>query len=324
MLLVTIPAEDASANGTYAHDSSLRVGRRRSLCEGGRVADGSVSYEHGRVAYRDFGGHGPAVMLLHGVGGNLAHWGRVAPLLQDRYRLVAIDLPSHGASTAPAVYSFDHDLGAVDEVRQRLGLSRPALVGHSYGGMLAVSLGASRPGDYRVVVNIDGLGFAVDADRQLESPTEGLLGEASVNEGDDAWLEAEISREVEEAAAIGLHFDRDGEMVRRAFQLGDDGLWHSSPTFDRFVETVRALEALPLMSAYSASSCRTVTVIAEHRYDPNEEEAARSRRHVEQVRAALVAADAEIDSIASGHYPHVEVPDVTAERFSRWVGNGSE
>ncbi len=288
------------------------------------MVDGWVSYEQDRVAYRDSGGHGPAVMLLHGVGGNLAHWGPVAQLLQDRYRLVAIDLPSHGASTAPAVYSFDHDLRAVDEVRQRLNLGQPALVGHSYGGMVAVSLGASRPGDYRVVVNIDGLGFAVDAEATPESPAEELPGGAAVSQGDDAWLEAEISREVEEAAAIGLRLDRDGEMVRRAFQRGDDGLWHSSPSIDRFVETVRSLESLPLMAAYTTSACRTVTVIAEHRYAPNVEEATRSRRQVEQVRAALIAADAEMDSISSGHYPHVEVPEVTAERFSRWVGNGSE
>ena len=112
-----------------------------AILGGDLVADGSVPYEHGRVAFRDFGGQGPAVVLVHGLGGNLAHWERVAPLLQERYRLIAIDLPSHGASTAPAIYSFDHDLGAVDEVRQRLRLDRPALVGHSYGGMLAVSLG---------------------------------------------------------------------------------------------------------------------------------------------------------------------------------------
>ena len=281
------------------------------------MADGSMPYEHGRVAYRDFGGQGPTVMLVHGLGGNLAHWGRVAPLLQDRYRLVAIDLPSHGASTAPAVYSFDHDLGAVDEVRQRLGLDRPALVGHSYGGMLAVSLGASRPGEYRVVVNIDGLGFALDIDMEPDSVTEGRPEMASVNEGDAAWLEAEISREVEEAAAIGLRLDRDDEMVRRAFQLGGDGRWHSSPTIDRFVEIGRALDALHLMPAYSASSCRIITVISDHRDDA----AASARRHVERVRAALIAADTEVDSIPSGHYPHVEVPEVTAERFTGWVGS---
>jgi pimeloyl-ACP methyl ester carboxylesterase len=285
------------------------------------VADGSVPYEHGWVAYRDFGGQAPAVMLLHGLGGNLAHWGRVAPLLQERYRLIAIDLPSHGASTSPAVYSFDHDLGAVDEVRQRLSLDRPALVGHSYGGMLAVSLGASCPGDYRVVVNVDGLGFALDTESEPESQTEELPAEASVNEGDAEWLEAEISREVEEAASIGLRLDRDGEMVRRAFQLGDDGRWHSSPTIDRFVEIGHFLEALRLMPAYTASSCRTVTVLAEHRYAPNEEAAASSRRHAERVRAALLAAGSELDSVPSGHYPHVEVPEVTAERFRGWVGS---
>jgi len=283
------------------------------------VADGSVPYEHGRVAYRDFGGQGPAVMLLHGVGGNLAHWGRVAPLLHDRYRVVAVDLPSHGASTAPAAYSFDHDLGAVDDVRRRLSLDRPALVGHSYGGMLAVSLGASSPADYRVVVNIDGLGFALDAGREPEPNREGPSVGVSVNEGDDAWLDAEISREVEEAAAIGLRLDRDGEMVRRAFQLGDDGRWHSSPTIDRFVETVRALEALRLMPAYAATSCRTITVIADHRSAANDEAAASSRLHVEQVRAALVALGAELDSIPSGHFPHIEMPEVTAERFGGWV-----
>jgi pimeloyl-ACP methyl ester carboxylesterase len=292
-----------------------------AILKGDLVADGSVPYEHGWVAYRDFGGQGPAVLLVHGLGGNLAHWGRVAPLLQERYRLIAIDLPSHGASTAPAVYSFDHDLGAVDEVRQRLRLDRPALVGHSYGGMLAVSLGASRPGDYRVVVNIDGLGFALDTEREQESQTEEQTEEASVNQGDAQWLEAEISREVEEAASIGLRLDRDDEMVRRAFQLGDDGRWHSSPTIDRFVEIVHVLDALDLMPAYTASSCRTVTVLAEHRYAPNEAAAASSRRHAEQVRAALVVAGAELDTVPSGHYPHVEAPEVTAERFSGWVGS---
>ena len=292
-----------------------------AILRGDLVADGSMPYGDSWVAYRDFGGRGPAVMLVHGLGGNLAHWGRVAPLLQDRYRLVAVDLPSHGASTAPPVYSFDHDLGAVDEVRQRLSLDRPALVGHSYGGMLAVSLGAIRPGAYRVVVNVDGLGFALDTEREPESQQEELSAEASVNDGDAEWLETEVSREVEEAAAIGLRLDRDGEMVRRAFQLGDDGRWHSSPTIDRFVEIGHFLDALRLIPAYTASSCRTVTVIAEHRYAPNEEAAASSRRHTDQVRAALVAAGSELDSVPSGHYPHVEVPEVTAERFRGWVGS---
>jgi pimeloyl-ACP methyl ester carboxylesterase len=286
------------------------------------VTDGSVPYEGGRVAYRDLGGDGPAVMLTHGVGGNLAHWGLVAPLLHDRFRVIAVDLPSHGASTAPDVYSFDHDLGAVDEVRRALGLDRPALVGHSYGGMVAVALGAKRSGDYRVVVNIDGLGFALgtEGEPSLEGPPEATPEAASLNQGDDAWLDAQIAREVAEAAAIGLHLDPDGEMVRRAFQLGgDDGLWRSAPTLDRFVETVRALEALPLLDAYRATSCPTITVIADQRSAMDEEQEAQARRHVDRVRAALLAAGSEVQGIPSRHYPHVEVPALTAERFEGWV-----
>jgi pimeloyl-ACP methyl ester carboxylesterase len=287
---------------------------------GDLVTDGSVPYGGGRVAYRDFGGPGPSVMLLHGVGGNLAHWGSVAPLIRDRYRLVAIDLPSHGASTAPAVHSVDHDLDAVDEVRRRLRLDRPALIGHSYGGMLAVALGARQPDAYRVVVNVDGLGFALDVEPEPQPGSVQPPQAPSVNEGDAEWLESEISREVEEAAAIGLRLDRDGEMVRRAFQLGDDGRWHSSPTIDRFDEIVRALESLRLLPAYAETACRTITVIADHRYAADEEAAVSARRQVERVREALVATGTELDSIPSGHYPHVEVPDVTADRFRTWIG----
>jgi pimeloyl-ACP methyl ester carboxylesterase len=53
------------------------------------------------VAVRDLGGPGADIMLLHGLGTNLAFWGRVVPLLRDRLRLVLVDLPGHGRSTVP-------------------------------------------------------------------------------------------------------------------------------------------------------------------------------------------------------------------------------
>ena len=283
------------------------------------MADGSVPYADGRVAYRDFGGEGPAVMLVHGLGGNLAHWRLLAPLLQERYCLIAIDLPSHGASTAPAAYSFEHDIGALEAVRHTLSLDRPALVGHSYGGWLAVALGASRPGRYRCVVNIDGIGF-VDAESGLETPPEELSEEDLVNAGGEEWLEAAITGDVEEAASIGLRLDRDDEILRRGYQLGDDGRWHRSPTIARFVEIDQTLKSLRLMPAYTASSCRIVTVLAEHRDTQSEEAAEAPRRRADRARAALVAVGAELDSLPSGHFPHIEMPELTAERFSSWVG----
>src|SRR5215216_175592 len=44
------------------------------------------------------GGDGPPVVLLHGPGGYAAHWLRVIPELVRSHRVVAPDLPGHGAS----------------------------------------------------------------------------------------------------------------------------------------------------------------------------------------------------------------------------------
>lgn len=283
------------------------------------MVDGAVPYGDGEVAYRDVGGPGPSVLLLHGVGGNLAHWGRVAPLLAHRYRLVAVDLPSHGASTAPAAYSLAHDIGAVDEVRRALELDRPAVVGHSYGGMLAVFLAATRPDSCRAVVNVDGLPVVPGFEREPDPYADQAPAGPSVAEGDDAWLEGEITREVEEAAAVGLHLDRDGEMVRRAFQRRADGRWHSSPSIDRFIDVVRSLDSLQLLPACAATSCRTVTVIAEQRHAADDVAAAAERRRLDAVRTALVAAGSEVDTLPSGHYPHVEMPELVAERLPGWI-----
>lgn len=79
-----------------------------------------------------------------------------------------------------------------------------------------------------------------------------------------------------------------------------------------------ARDAIP---AYAASSCPTVTVIAEHRYAADEKEAASTRRHVERVRAALVAAGSNLDTVPSGHHPHVEVPEVVPDRFAGWLAS---
>ena len=284
------------------------------------MTDGMAPVEGGRMAYRDHGGAGHPVILVHGLGGNLAHWGRVAPLLSDRYRLVSIDLPSHGASTAPTRYSFDHDLAAVDEVRRHLGLDQPAVVGHSYGGMLAVALGAGHPTDYRVVVNVDGIGFVVDESGEPPRAPEVLSEEALVTSGDDDWLEAEIGRDLDETAPMRLDLDRDDEILRRAYQRGGDGLWHRSPSSQRFIEIVQALDDVPLPSFYTASACPTVTVVAEGGSASTEEVAVTRRRHADRVRAWLAGVGSEVATVPTGHYPHLEVPAMTVARFSSWVG----
>lgn len=57
-----------------------------------------------RLAWRDFGGDGPAVLLLHGLAGHAEEWAQTASWLTARWRVVALDAAGTGAASgSPAM-----------------------------------------------------------------------------------------------------------------------------------------------------------------------------------------------------------------------------
>jgi len=99
-------------------------------------------------------GERPPVLLVHGVGGWAENWAEVMPLLAaDGRRVVAFDLPGFGASERPASPDYFGETSfyatIVDAVRERLGLDRPHLIGHSLGGGIAFVSAVSHPERYR-------------------------------------------------------------------------------------------------------------------------------------------------------------------------------
>ena len=96
----------------------------------------------------------PPLVLLHGLAERRQafHW--IAPYLAPHLRLAAIDLPGFGGS--PRLPDGGFDLGVVcarvEEAIAELGLERPALLGHSLGGGVAVRYAAERPGAVRALV----------------------------------------------------------------------------------------------------------------------------------------------------------------------------
>jgi magnesium chelatase accessory protein len=98
------------------------------------------------IAYRTVGeDHAPAVVLLHGWASSRRMWDAAQQRLGVIYRCVALDLPGHGASSKPSWtwYTIPHFADVVAGLLRRLDLDRPALVGHSMGGTIALEL-ASR------------------------------------------------------------------------------------------------------------------------------------------------------------------------------------
>lgn len=82
-------------------------------------------------------GQGPAVLLVHGWGGNATHLGRlVAPLLAQGLRVVAFDAPAHGRSSGHRTDMVAF-AGAVATVARHAGPLH-AVIGHSFGAAMAV------------------------------------------------------------------------------------------------------------------------------------------------------------------------------------------
>jgi pimeloyl-ACP methyl ester carboxylesterase len=98
----------------------------------------------------------PALLLLHGLSSNARYWERVARRMTNR-RLVALDQRSHGLSDAPATgYGMDVLAADAGHAIRELGLDRPVVVGHSWGGTVALEVGAT-PGELvRGVAVMDG------------------------------------------------------------------------------------------------------------------------------------------------------------------------
>ncbi|MCH7576565.1 MAG: alpha/beta hydrolase [Chloroflexi bacterium] len=110
-----------------------------------------------RFHYRDWGGSGQPLVLLHGLASNSLIWKLVAPLLARRFRVLALDQRGHGPSDKPDDgYDFQSITGDLQAFIEALSLERPALVGHSWGANVALQFAAERPDDVSWLALVDG------------------------------------------------------------------------------------------------------------------------------------------------------------------------
>ena len=93
-------------------------------------------------------GSGPAVVLLHGIPGSAQSWRPTAELLPDDLDVIVPDLLGFGGSDRPTSLEALHaqaQAAAVDALLEELGVPRATLVGHDFGGPVALSVLARRP-----------------------------------------------------------------------------------------------------------------------------------------------------------------------------------
>ena len=106
-------------------------------------------------------GSGPAVVLLHGVGGNHTVWNEVIPGLAKQFLVLAPDLRGHGRTPAPSAshFTFAEMMGDLVRLLDDQGVSSAHLVGLSGGALLALRTTLDRPERVRSLTMISGAAY---------------------------------------------------------------------------------------------------------------------------------------------------------------------
>ncbi len=136
----------------------------------------------------------PPFLLLHGFTGSSGAWGR--PLLQRlaaERRVIALDLPGHGASAAPAEprrYAFAAVIADLADVLDALDVPQAVWIGYSMGGRLALGAGLLlRDRVARLVLESASPGLERAADRRARRGTDETLARSIESDGLKAFVE---------------------------------------------------------------------------------------------------------------------------------------
>lgn len=231
--MLVLGAGDASADSMLSAFEYPYPVSRYSFASQGQA----LSMAYMDVAPSGAAANGRTVVLLHGKNFCGATWeGVIGPLAAAGYRVVVPDQVGFCKSTKPATYQMSfHQLAAnTRSLLGEIGITRPILVGHSMGGMLAVRYALSFPDDTSALVLVNPIGLE-------DWSAKGVPGRTI-----DALLEGERKTN---ASAI------------RSYQQKTyyDGRWR--PEFDRWVDMLASMYAGPDRERTALSQARASDMI---------------------------------------------------------------
>lgn len=184
------------------------------------------------MLHQEVSGGGPPVVLLHEGIVDSRSWAKVVPLLAPHHTVVTYDQRGYGRSPRPdGPYSLVEDLGSVLDAA---GLERPALVGTSRGGRIAIDFTLTHPERVTALVPVasamSGHRLELDVPEEIERRWEEAEGR-----GDYAAL-ADLDLEI--WAPLGVDPELRQMTVENAewSNADDPGAWADPPAAGRLGE----------------------------------------------------------------------------------------
>jgi len=103
-----------------------------------------VDLPTGTVHGRDYGGSGPSLILVHGLGGSIENWDLIAPGLTRFGHVMALDLPGFGLSPPARDWSLETHSEVIAEFIEHTG-APATVIGNSMGGLLSEMVASDHP-----------------------------------------------------------------------------------------------------------------------------------------------------------------------------------
>ena len=137
-------------------------------------------------------GAGEPLVLLHGFTGRAANWRPLLPRLAEQWRVIALDLPGHGDSAAPATiarYKMRFVAADLVELLTRRAAAPAHWLGYSMGGRLALYMAMRHPEVARSLTLVSATaGLATAAERQARRAADEALAARIERDGITAFV----------------------------------------------------------------------------------------------------------------------------------------
>ena len=208
-----------------------------------------------RLHYLDWGGDGPALVFLTGMGSSAYIYGDFAPRFTDAFRVLALTRRGHGDSDYPET-GYDPDT-LVEDIRQfmdALHMDTAILAGHSLAGVELTHFAATHPGRVGKLVYLDALDdrrreAAVHAQNPLNKIQ--IKGENSAPPRTFEEYIANVKRDVPDFAAIWN--DVWEEEFRHGVQVNEEGIY-----VDRMPDSIAEQLVKNLIAEYAPPKVETI------------------------------------------------------------------
>jgi pimeloyl-ACP methyl ester carboxylesterase len=175
------------------------------------------------------GGSGPPLVLIHGIGHTWRGWKPMLPLLDERFDVLAVDLPGFGRSD-PFASGVDPTPAALADAGEdemaRAGFDRPHIAGNSLGGWIALELARRGRAETVTAISPAGLQHARERDWGV-AILRGMRWIAQNAPPPEFLLQSPIGRVLAAGPSYARAWKKDPELLAEEAEM-----WATCPGFD--------------------------------------------------------------------------------------------